>query len=167
MERSLHFLLFRECLYMLIDVMRIIDAGVLSYALLENHIATPFAKPIILKALRGELEVSVATTTILETYNTLYWYYHVRPRNKLLEKLELVVEALDLVEVPISMGIRVSSENNVPLGDALLVATAIKNRIPIVASNDKHVSKLAKGYGLIYENPIPESVRKEMGIKEK
>jgi len=47
--------------------MRIIDADILSYALLENHIATPFAKPIVLRALKGELEVSVTATTILET----------------------------------------------------------------------------------------------------
>jgi len=49
------------------------------------------------------------------------------------------------------------------LGDALIVAAAIKNRIPIVVSNDKHIRKLAGRYGLVYEDPIPESVRKEMG----
>jgi len=105
----------------------------------------------------------VTATTILETYNTLYWYYRVRPRAKLLEKLEIVVKTLNLVQVPLDMGIRISSENNVPLGDALIVAAAIKNRIPIVVSNDKHIRKLAERYGLVYEDPIPEPVRKEMG----
>ncbi|RLI27337.1 hypothetical protein DRO58_04490 [Candidatus Bathyarchaeota archaeon] len=30
---------------------------------------------------------------------------------------------------------------NVPLGDALLVATVLDNRIPIVSTNDKYVEK--------------------------
>lgn len=80
-----------------------------------------------------------------------------------MEKLKLVVKALDLVEVPIDIGIRISLEDNVPLGDALLVATAIKNKIPIVVSNDEHIRKLAERYKLIYENPIPDSIRKKMG----
>ncbi len=49
-----------------------------------------------------------------------------------------------------------------PLGDALLIATAIDNNIPVVVSNDKYVEKLAEKYGLILENPIPEEVRKQM-----
>ena len=49
-----------------------------------------------------------------------------------------------------------------PLGDALLVATALDNRIPIVSTNDKHVKKLAVKYGLVIENPIPEDVIRQM-----
>uniref|UniRef100_A0A7C3WQ65 PIN domain-containing protein n=1 Tax=Thermofilum pendens TaxID=2269 RepID=A0A7C3WQ65_THEPE len=39
--------------------MRIIDADVLAYAPLENHIATPYTRPLIEKGLRGELRLFV------------------------------------------------------------------------------------------------------------
>lgn len=143
--------------------MRIVDADILSYALLESHIATPYAKPIILKGIRGELELNVTGTTILESYNTLYWYYRVRPRKKILEKLEVIVEGLNIVNVPVDLGVRIAKEENVPLGDGLLMAAAIEERIPIIVSNDKHVERLAVKFGFIYENLIPESVRKAMG----
>ncbi len=142
--------------------MRIVDADILSYAMLENHVATPYAKPLIVRALKGELDVSLATTTLLETYNTLYWYYGVRPRKLILEKLEVVVEGLRVVDVAVELGLRIAQEDNVPLGDGLLVATAIEERIPVIVSNDKHLRKLSEKYGLIYENPIPELVRKSM-----
>jgi len=64
--------------------MRIIDVDILSYGLLENHIATPYTKPLIERGLKGELGIYVTATTLLETYNTLFWYYKVRPRKKCL-----------------------------------------------------------------------------------
>ncbi len=142
--------------------MRIVDADILSYALLENHIASPYAKPLIMRGLKGELEVNLAITTVLETYNTLYWYYKVRPKRLILEKLEVVVEGLNLVSTPVKLGIRISEKENVPLGDGLLVATALENKIPVIVSNDKHLKRLCDRYGLIYENPIPEHVRRLM-----
>ncbi len=141
------------------------DSGpdVLSYALLEDHIATPYAEPIILRGLRRELELNVAGTTMLETYNTLYWYYRVRPRRRILEKLEVIAEGLNVVNVQVDLGVRMAREENVPLGDGLLVATAVEHGIPVVVSNDRHVRRLAAKYGLIFEDPIPESVRGSMG----
>jgi len=65
------------------------------------------------------------------------------------------------------MGIRIPSEKNA-LGDELLVATAIKNRIPIAISDDKHVFKLARRYGLICENPgIRENGSSSMGLEDR
>ncbi|RLG55173.1 MAG: hypothetical protein DRN99_03405 [Thermoproteota archaeon] len=146
--------------------MRIVDADILSYALVDNHIANPYVKPFILEALRGELEVYLADTTLLEAYNTLYWYYKVRPRGKLLRKLSVVARGLNLVSAPVRQALRIAVEENTPLGDALLVAAAIEERIPIVVSNDKHVRRLAEKYRLVYENPIPEEVRRKMGELE-
>ena len=60
------------------------------------------------------------------------------------------------------MGFKISVEENVPLGDAILLATALDNRIPIIVSNDKHIEKLTKKYGLLYENPIPQEVRSQI-----
>ena len=141
--------------------MRIVDADILSYALLEDHIATKYAKPIVEQALKGEIEVYVTTTTLLETYNVLYWYYRVRPRELVAKKVLAVAEGLILVSVS-KRGFRIAAEENVPLGDALLIATALDNNIPVVISNDKHIEKLVKKYGLILENPIPEAIRKQM-----
>ncbi len=143
--------------------MRIVDADILSYALLEDHIATPYAEPIILRGLRGELELNVAGTTMLETYNTLYWYYRVRPRRRILEKLEVIAEGLNVVNVQVDLGVRIAREENVPLGDGLLVTTAVEHGIPVIVSNDRHVRRLAEKYGPIFEDPIPESVRRSMG----
>ena len=141
--------------------MRIIDSDILSYALLENHIATPYTKPLIERALKGEIKVYVTATTLLETYNVLYWYYHVRPRRIIAKKIMCIAEGLTLIS-PSKHGFYKAIEENVPLGDALLVATAIENNIPIIVSNDKHVEKLAEKYGLIIENPIPKKIRKQM-----
>lgn len=141
--------------------MRIIDADILSYGLVENHIATPYTRPLIEKGIKGELEIYVTFTTLLETYNTLYWHYHVRPRSLVAKKIMFVAEGLNLI--PSSpMGFKLSIDENVPLGDALLIATALENRIPIIVSNDKHIEKLSKKYGLIYENPIPKNIRSLM-----
>lgn len=141
--------------------MRIVDADILSYALLENHVATKYTRPLIERGLRGEIKIYVATTTLLETYNVLYWYYRVRPREAVARKILSVAEGLILIP-PSKHGFRIAVEENVPLGDALLIATAIDNNIPVVVSNDKHVEKLAEKYGLILENPIPEEVREQM-----
>ena len=35
--------------------MRIVDADILCYALIENHIATQYARPLIIKGLVGNL----------------------------------------------------------------------------------------------------------------
>ena len=142
--------------------MRIIDADILSYALVENHVATKYVRPLIERALKGETKVYVTTATLLETYNVLYWYYRIRPREAVARKILSISEGLILIPVS-RRGFYMALEENVPLGDALLVSTAIDNNIPIVISNDKHVERLTKKYGLILENPIPEEVRKQMG----
>jgi len=145
--------------------MRIVDVDILSYALLENHIATKYTRPFIERALKGELKVYVTATTLLETYNVLYWYYQIRPREAVARKILCVAEGLTLIPCS-KRGFYMAIEENVPLGDALLVSTAIDNNIPIIVSNDKHVEKLAEKYGLILENPIPKEIRKQMIRKE-
>jgi len=140
---------------------RILDADIISYGLLENHIATPYVKPLIERGVRGELEIYVTATTLLEAYNTLFWHYKIRPRTNVLRKVGLMAEALNLVPTS-SRGFKISIEENVPLGDALLLATALENRIPIIVSNDRHIEKLTEKYGLIYENPIPKEIRLQM-----
>ena len=141
--------------------MRIIDSDILSYALLEDHIATPYARPLVERALKGEVKLYVLPTTLLETYNVLYWYYRVRPRWAVAKKVLAVAEGLTLVQ-PSERGFYMAVEENVPLGDAILVATALDSNIPVVVLNDRHVRRLAEKYGLIFENPIPEEVRKQM-----
>jgi len=103
----------------------------------------------------------VTPTTILETYNVLFWFYRVRPRSRLLEKLRLISEGLKIVGTSIR-GINIARVENIPLGDGFLIATALDNRIPIIVSNDSHLSEKAPKYGLIVENPIPEDARKRL-----
>jgi predicted nucleic acid-binding protein len=137
---------------------KIIDADILAYALLENHVATPYARSLIERGLKGELKLFTTAVTLLETYNTLIWHYRVRPRKNVARKVWVVAKGLILVP-PSPRGFEICAEENVPLGDAILLATAIDNGIPIVVSNDRHVKKLCAKYGLVYENPIPEEVR--------
>ena len=58
-----------------------------------------------------------------------------------------------------TLGLNVTSTDNIPLGDGFLIATALENRIPIIVSNDSHIASKAPKYGLIVENPIPKNVR--------
>ncbi|MCD6529052.1 type II toxin-antitoxin system VapC family toxin [Candidatus Bathyarchaeota archaeon] len=141
--------------------MRIVDADILSYGLLENHVATPYTRPLIERGIKGDLEVYVTATTLLETYNTLLWHYRVRPKINVARKIWAVAEGLNLIP-PSDMGFKISVKENVPLGDAILLATALDNRIPIIVSNDKHIEKLTKEYGLLYENPIPPEIRSQI-----
>ncbi len=137
--------------------MRIIDADILSYALYDLSPYNARCKPIVLKALRGELELYVTHTTLLETYNVLYWSYRVRPRKQILRKLSVLLRGVTLIS-PSSRGFNIALSENMPLGDAILVATAVDNRIPIVISNDKHVHRLAEKYNLIIENPLTQQL---------
>ncbi len=141
--------------------MRILDADILSYALYDESPAHTYAWKILERGLLGEIEIYLTHTTILEAYNVLFWFYRIRPLRDLLEKLRLVVSELKIVK-PSLTGISISQENNIPLGDGLLIATALDNRIPIIVSNDSHISSKAPKYGLIVENPIPEEVKKKM-----
>ncbi len=141
--------------------MRLIDADILSYALLENHIATPYTKPIVERGLSDELEIYVTATTLLETYNTLLWHYKVRPKSIVAEKIRIISEGLKLIPASVR-GFGIAVREDVPLGDALLIGTALENRIPIVLSNDRHIRRLCDRYGLINENPIPDDIRRRM-----
>lgn len=142
--------------------MRLLDSDVLAYALYDESPAHQDAWSFLEKGLLGELEVWVTHTTILEAYNVLFWFYRVRPPEKVLEKLGVAVSGLKVV-APSIAGIEISVNENIPLGDGFLIASALESRLPVVVSNDRHIADKAPRYGLIVENPIPERVRKEMG----
>ncbi|MBS7637685.1 type II toxin-antitoxin system VapC family toxin [Candidatus Bathyarchaeota archaeon] len=144
--------------------MRIIDSDILSYALYNESPAHPYAWGVLERGLLGELEIHLTYTTILEAYNVLFWFYGVRPMERLLEKLMLTTSGLKILETSI-MGLNISLEDNIPLGDGFLIATALKHRIPIIVSNDSHIMSKAPKHGLIVENPIPGDVRKKLAEK--
>jgi len=141
--------------------LRIIDSDILSYALYDEGPAHPYAWEVVEKGLLGEIELYLTHTTILETYNVLFWFYRIRPLQKLLEKLTLVIGGLKIVE-PSVAGLNISSEDNIPLGDGFLLATALRHRIPVLVSNDSHILSKAPKHGLITENPIPKDVRSKL-----
>jgi len=141
--------------------LRIIDSDILSYALYDESPAHPYAWEVVEKGLLGEIELYLTHTTILETYNVLFWFYRIRPLQKLLEKLTLVIGGLKIVE-PSVAGLNISSEDNIPLGDGFLLATALRHRIPVLVSNDSHILSKAPKHGLITENPIPKDVRSKL-----
>ena len=141
--------------------MRIVDSDVLSYALYDESPAHPYAWEVLKRALSGEAELHLTHTTILEAYNALFWFYRVRPLRALLEKLNLTISGLKVVE-PSTAGLEISLTEDIPLGDGFLIATALSHRIPIIVSNDSHIASKAPKYGLIVENPIPKEVRKKL-----
>lgn len=141
--------------------MRILDADILAYALYDGSPAHPYAWQLVERALMGEIELSVTPTTILEAYNVLFWFYRVRPMRSLLEKLALTVDGLKVVETSTG-GLKISAADNIPLGDGFLIATALQHNKPIVVTNDSHIIIKAPKYGLIAENPIPDSVKEKL-----
>jgi predicted nucleic acid-binding protein len=140
---------------------RLLDTDILAYSLYDQSPAHPYAWPLVEKATRGDLHVKVTHTTMLETYNTLYWFYRVRPRKAVLQKLALAVRALHVVDTA-AEGIGLAAKENIPLGDGFLISTALKHQIPVVVSGDAHILANAPKYGLMVENPIPAKVRKEL-----
>ena len=141
--------------------MRILDSDILSYALYDKSPAHPYAWKVLEKGLLGEIEIYLTHTTILETYNVLFWFYRVRPLRSLLEKIKLTVDGLKVVGTS-TLGLNISLKENIPLGDGFLIATALEHRIPVIVSNDSHIASKAPRYGLIVENPIPKDVGKKM-----
>ncbi len=146
--------------------MRIVDADILSYALFEDSPAYTYAWDVVQRALKGEIETFVTHTTILEAYNTLYWFYQVRPRRALLEKISLVLHGIDVLDTS-KEGVQLAASENIPLGDGFLIATASAHRVPIIVSSDEHVRKVAPRHGLIVENPVPEEVMRKLGLVKK
>lgn len=142
--------------------MKLLDADILSYVVYDAHIAHEVAWELFETALHQEIDLYVLPTTILETYNTLFWYYRVRPRRALLEKLGAIINQMSRLPVA-ENGILVAKEKNIPLGDGFLLATAKSQRIPVILSNDAHIQKQAPIMGLFVENPISEELRKKMG----
>ena len=141
--------------------MRILDADILAYALYNQSPAHTSAWGLVENCITQGIPLNVTPTTILETYNTLFWHYRVRPAQKLLEKLSLTVNEIQVVDTSIN-GLVIAQTDNIPLGDALLIATALQNNIPIIVTNDKHIINLAPKYGLITENPISKETRKKL-----
>jgi predicted nucleic acid-binding protein len=141
--------------------LRLIDADILAYALYDESPAHNAAWKTVERALNGEIELHVTYTTILETYNTLYWFYRVRPLKALTDKMSLTIDGLKVVETSVN-GLNISGAENIPLGDGFLIATALKHGKPIIVTNDAHIISKAQKYGLITENPIPDEVRKSL-----
>lgn len=141
--------------------MRIMDSDILSYALYDESPAHPYAWEALERAILGEVELYLTHTTILEAYNVLFRFYRVRPLRRLVEKLKLTIGGLKIVELSMA-GLDISLAENIPLGDGLLIATALSHRIPVIVSNDSDIVNKAPRYGLIVENPIPEEVRRKL-----
>ena len=141
--------------------MRIVDSDILSYALYDESPAHPYAWKVVERGLLGEVELYLTLTTILETYNVLFWFYRIRPLRDLIEKLKLTVSGLKTVETS-TTGLNISLTENIPLGDGFLIATARDHRIPIIVSSDSHIESKAPKYGLIVENPVPDEAKKQL-----
>lgn len=141
--------------------MRLLDADILAYALYNESPAHQEAWQYIENHIKEGNKIHITATTILETYNTLYWYYKIRPKNQLLEKISLTLELLEPVTTSLQ-GITISQKMNIPLGDGFLIATAKQNNIPIIVSNDKHIATAANKQGLIYENPLTEKTLEKL-----
>ena len=141
--------------------MRLLDADILAYALYNQSPAHNDAWNYLKNHINQGHQLHITPTTILETYNTLYWHYQVRPITSLLEKLALTLQTL--TPTPTSLnGLQIASTENIPLGDGFLIATAQQNKIPIIASNDHHIAKKAEKYGYINENPITQETRNKL-----
>ena len=141
--------------------MRIIDADILSYALLDESPAHPDSWNMIENAIKTQITLYVTMTSTLETYNVLYWFYRVRPRIALIQKISKLMEAMTAVS-PSPNGVGLAQRENIPLGDGFLLATALSNRIPVIVSNDSHIAKIAPKVGLIVENPLSEKTRQRL-----
>ena len=141
--------------------MRLLDADIHAYALYDESPAHTCAWEYLENLLKEGNQLNITPSTVLETYNTLYWHYKIRPVKTLLEKISLTLETLNVVETSIN-GVNIAAAENIPLGDGFLIATAQQNKIPIIVSNDQHIINKTPKYGLIHENPITDEIRKKL-----
>ena len=143
--------------------MRLLDADILAYALYDESPANHEAWTYLENHIKQGNKVHITPTTILETYNTLYWYYKIRPRRDLIKKMKLTIDLLEPIETSLN-GLEIAETENIPLGDAFLLASAQKHKIPIIVSNDEHILKRTQKYGLLQENPISDKTRSELSL---
>jgi predicted nucleic acid-binding protein len=141
--------------------LRVIDADILSYIIYDKSPAHTYAWRVLERALADEIELCVTHTTVLESYNVLYWFYRVRPLTLLVEKMSLTLDGMNVLETS-SNGLKIAAAENIPLGDGYVIATALHHGKPIIVTNDSHILSKAPRYGLIVENPIPKDVRKHL-----
>jgi predicted nucleic acid-binding protein len=141
--------------------MRLLDADILAYALYDESPAHEEAWSYLENHIRMGNRLHVTLITILETYNTLYWYYGVRPGRSLLRKMMLAMETLEHIETSTG-GLGMALDENIPPEDGFLLATAREHRIPIIVTNDQHIINRTQRHGLITENPITEETRKKL-----
>ncbi len=141
--------------------MRLIDADIFAYFLYDESPAHKITWEYIKNFLQKDITLNISPTTILETYNTLYWYYKVRPIKDLIKKITLTLETLNLVHTSVN-GLKIAATENIPLGDGFLISTAIQHNIPVIVSNDNHIASTAQKYGIIHENPITLEIREEL-----
>jgi len=76
----------------------------------------------------------------------------VRPCKAILEKTSVALLIMEAVS-PSVKGLDIAREENIPLGDGILIAAALENKLPVEVSNDRHVEKVAPKLGLIVEKP--------------
>ena len=121
--------------------MKLFDADILSYVVYDAHIAHEVAWELFETALHQEIALYVLPTTILETYNTLFWYYRVRPRRALLEKLGAIIDQMSRLPVA-ENGILVAQEKNIPLVMVSLILLGVA--ITLVINALKSLRKVAE-----------------------
>jgi predicted nucleic acid-binding protein len=143
---------------MVVNALRLIDADIFAYFLYDESPAHKAAWEYMINFLQKDITLNISPTTILETYNTLYWYYKVRPIKDLIKKITLTLETLNLIHTSVN-GLKIAATENIPLSDGLLISTAMQNKIPVIVSNDKHIASTAQKYGIIHENPITPEIR--------
>jgi predicted nucleic acid-binding protein len=143
------------------NVMRILDADILAYALYDESPAHSSAWQIIEKGLKQEIGLNLTHTQRSWKPTTLFWFYRVRPLKSLLKKLFFVTDNLKVIGTSLN-GLKISESENIPLGDGFLIATALQHSKPIIVTNDSHIIKTAAKYGLITENPIPNDIKEKL-----
>jgi len=126
--------------------MRIIDADILSYALIRKHDAHPYCWPLLQNAIHGKIGVPIATVNLLETFHVLvkdYW----TEREEAFRNLDALTRSrrirfLSMTIDTVRKALEIARVHRVRSFEANLIASAETDGISVIVSNDEHIARL-------------------------
>jgi len=152
-----------------LNIQKILDSNILIYSILEGHPASTACEQLILSS-EGKFIWATSPITFYETFHVLVKIYN-QPTIKVISKIDEIMK-LPINIISLNSQLTISSlekcvKHSIDTNDSLLLEIAIRQGIPIIATDDKKLINVCNEYGIICENPITEEIRKNMSEWEK
>ena len=139
-----------------------LDAGILVYALLENHPASQICGSLLRS---GRYAFYATALTPFEVYFVLRKIYAIEPQEaatKALALFDLPLHFTDITASDAQVALRTCIEHGIDANDGLLLQACLRLNVPSFGSEDRRMLKAGATKGLYPQSPIGPIVRRRM-----